>query len=93
MSEELFPAAAITADSPRLAWMKRHGLKTWPTRGWVGDTTCPETGADIRQWNAARDGHEPGMIHAPVCSADTEDEALAELALKLGLKLWNEETS
>ncbi len=26
MSAELFPPAAVTQDSPRLAWLKRHNL-------------------------------------------------------------------
>lgn len=25
---ELFPIAEVTAESPRLAWLKRHGVKT-----------------------------------------------------------------
>ncbi len=33
MSDELFPPETVAADSPRIAWMKRHGVLTWFDNG------------------------------------------------------------
>ena len=46
MNNELFPAEAVTMDSPRLAWMKRHGLQVFHTPI-DGLCECPETGEEI----------------------------------------------
>ena len=94
--ETLFPEAEIAMDSPRLAWMKRHGIVTfrlpadlWMAgfQAWRPDVLdpaqffCDETGAN--------GDSRIGM-------ADTEDEALADLltcgyARERGIRLWNEE--
>lgn len=92
MSDELFSPEAVASDSPRLRWMKRHqvvmfhapssgawyaGLWEWyPTIRTAAEFFLKETGEN----GASRCGY-----------AETEDDAIADLALKHGLKLWNEE--
>ena len=71
-------------DSPRLKWFKKHGVKFLYTTNEVGDED--------------EFGNELWPVYAftePLCKetsfgAATEDEALAKLAIKNGLKLWNE---
>jgi hypothetical protein len=89
--DELFAPDTGAAESPRLAWMRRHNVTTWQTPNYAGDVESPETGDTIQRWNASRHGHTAGMIQAPVTTGATEEEALTELAQRLGLKLWNEE--
>jgi len=83
--DELFSEAEVTAESPRLQWMKRHGIKT------------RDRGAEIRhdrRWVAWSDPHKQeavktcGAYHAP--EAETEEDALLELATLLDIRLWNE---
>jgi hypothetical protein len=73
----LFNAPA--QDSPRLAWMKRYGVKTFD-RGYSG---TDEMG-DFERWTA-------GVGASNYVDGATEDEAIANWAKEHGLKLWNEE--
>lgn len=85
MSEELFPLDSICMDSPRLAWMKKHGAKV--RRRKQGDPWED-------YWDAWLERHEkaPGE---PAQGLSTrgfdETDALRELGIKYGLRLWNEE--
>ena len=89
MNEELFPVEEITADSPRLAWMKAHNVHSDkmrdyeeeedPWSAWVGD--LEKAIAD------GGDNPEAGGYSV----AKTEDDALAILAKARGWQLWNEE--
>lgn len=85
---ELFPIESMTQDSPRLQWMKRHGVQTH-------FTSCgPSDDNDWQPWVAAfgdpfqvvnQDGDEAmGFGH-------TEDEAIRNLACIHQVRLWNEE--
>ena len=89
MSDELFPAASVAMDSPRLRWMKKHGVhteklpdesgleRTW--YAWVGDfNEAIEHGGD--------DPNAGGYA-----LAETEDDAILLIAKANGLRLWNEE--
>lgn len=67
--------------SPRLRWMGQHGIFT-----------------EKRNFNEEGDGpwwawsHAKTEPHMKLEASDrTEDEALTNLAKKLGIKLWNEE--
>ena len=83
MSDELFDVSSVQQDSPRLAWCKKHNVQKlyspgecWkPWSAWVGDL-----GDCLSMYG----DHGVGV-------GDTEDEALADLANKRGIKLWNEE--
>lgn len=98
MSDELFPAGAVASKSPRLLWLDRHGIVTmsfdeahrfgeWDK--WVAGIAPGVTGSDaIAQWfcdECSRNGE------TTVGQGATEDDALAELAVKHGIPLWNEE--
>lgn len=91
---ELFPIEAVTQDSPRLAWMKRHGVITLHH----APGHCPATWfAGFQSWwpTLTSDDFfatETGANgDSRIGEGDTEDEALAALASNAGLRLWNEE--
>ena len=65
------------SKSPRLQWMEWYSVATRQT-----GTESDELG-DCRRW-IAENPFSLGYGH-------TEDEAIVQLALKLGIKLWNEE--
>lgn len=99
MSDELFSAESVAMDSPRLAWMKRHGIITFyhapghcpPT--WFAGFQCWRpglTGIDFFATETAHNGD------SRIGEGDTEDEALASLmtcghARENKIRLWNEE--
>ena len=83
MSDELFTDAAVAMDSPRLRWMKKHGVKTRYDgeryMAWIGDLDeAIEHGGD--------DPDAGGYA-----LAETEDDAILLIAKAHGLRLWNEE--
>ena len=65
--------------SPRLQWLEKHGIKVSPSR---------THGPSHKHWMAYR--HDEDFIFASGYG-ETEDDAIAFLAVKLGLRLWNEE--
>lgn len=95
MNNELFPVETVAMDSPRLAWMKRHRVLTFHSMAGYPDAL----------WLAGIDDSPGGYTNAAdffCCECgtygssrcgegDTEDEAIADLAQKHGLHLWNEE--
>lgn len=90
MSDELFPPREVAMDSPRLRWLRKHGLvlqhNAGLTRADYEDGAC--------DWTC----YVQAAMHGGVCGdcniggGDTEDEACADLAKNKGLKLWNEES-
>ncbi len=88
MSDELFPAEAVTMLSPRLAWMKRHEIYT--TKG----ENCGEH--PWSAWWGQRNPvhflelHEADMDDIMGFGA-TEEDALVDVAIKWNFPLWNEE--
>ena len=93
-TQELFLAEEVAMDSLRLAWMKKHRIETAAMEPELVGTTSPETGDEIAPWIAWIErihGELPGPVN--VVTGETEDEALANLARKFRLKLWNEELS
>ena len=66
--------------SPRLLWLEKHGIKVAaPAKG---------HGTATNHWMAYQ--HDGDFISASGYGMN-EDEAIAALAVKLGLRLWNEE--
>lgn len=91
-ADELFPAEVVAMLSPRPVWMERHGVRTAAMNRDLVGTTSPETGDEIAPWIAWKErvsGELPGA--ANTATGDTEDEALAGLARRFGIRLWNEE--
>jgi hypothetical protein len=64
--------------SPRLAWQKRHNIKT----------TQVEAGV-ICAWKCRLRDELPGVYNS--VTAKTEEEAVTDLAIKMIIPLWNEE--
>jgi hypothetical protein len=96
MSDELFPAESVQMDSPRLAWIKKHGVVTyfhhneahgWPPTWFAGfQKWWPElSGFDFWANETARN------CESRCACAGTEDEALTQLAVYYRIPLWNEE--
>ena len=83
MSDELFTDSAVSMDSPRLRWMKKHGVQTRPDGdgyiAWIGDLdeAIEHGGADPEAGGYAE--------------ASTEDDAILLIAQANHLRLWNEE--
>lgn len=101
---EFFPPEAVAMDSPRLAWMKKHGIITWFDNGRRdGVQECPpEWFAGFAHWWPGKTGIDyfaNETAHngdSRIGQGDTEIEALAQLltcceARDAGIKLWNEE--
>lgn len=81
---DLFPDLP-QQDSPRLAWMKRYGVKTTMTPEPVVGSVCDLTGEEVVEWYAyIQEGEQAQGGH-------TEDEAIAAFAKAQGMRLWNEE--
>jgi hypothetical protein len=82
---DLFPSLPKTL-SPRLAWMQRNNIKTAPQdededgNTWFAVSCC-----------ADEDPYQMAMAGRLTRAAETEDEALTELAKAAGIPLWNEE--
>jgi hypothetical protein len=92
---ELFPVEQVTQLSPKLAWLKRHGLETERIPEGGPGCECPETGEDIPAWVCrVKKLHPNFSTYSPrqIGGGDTEDEACADFAINAGIKLWNEET-
>lgn len=85
-------------DSPRLVWMKKHGVITmsfdkahrfgeWDK--WIAGIAPGVSGeAAIAQWFCDECGSNG---ETRIGMGATEDDALAHLAREWDLKLWNEE--
>ena len=98
---ELFTEEQVSMDSPKLAWLKKHGIITLYHTHTHGD--CPPmwfagfqvwwpelSGVDFFAEETAHNGD------SRIGSGESEDEALASLmtsgdATRRNLRLWNEE--
>ena len=88
---ELFPIASVKQDSPRLAWMKRHRVKTkhFPD---VQPGDEDEWGNNVWPWIAFDTLCEENLDATDLCGGATEDDAIAKFARRHKLRIWNEET-
>ena len=84
---EMFPEMPAVI-SPRLAWLRKHHLKTWATPAcWIG-MECPETGVELEAWYCDKEVRD-GLDDDPVGGAD-QDDAIGHYARLNGLRLWDE---
>lgn len=81
MSKNLFEIPVC--ESPRLKWLKKHNVKTWRTES---DETSNKPWL---AWAQDEDGDVPHDGNASFGA--TEHDALVNLAMMLGWRLWNEE--
>jgi hypothetical protein len=95
-TDELFDPASVAMDSPRLAWMKRHGISVF-CYDWTGTDF---EGTDEPRYEGQ--SKKAFAIQGPSCKhpvvwtnrgprCDTEDQAIEAIAKEIGIKLWNEE--
>lgn len=95
MSDELFPPESVAMDSPKLAWLKRHKVLTYLSMPDDPDSRCwfaafdegeyiYENPADFFCQHLGENGNSRSG------EGDTEDDAIAHLCRRSGLKLWNE---
>lgn len=93
---DLFPADVGQLDSPRLAWMKRHGVITLrhQSEKWLIEATWF---AGFQAWHPELGGVDFFAVEtgangdSRIGEGDTEEEALGALARRAGIRLWNEE--
>lgn len=83
---ELFAPSEVTGDSPRKKWMAKHDVTTIDH----GESGTDELG-DYERWTAHLGEIRPVVPNRFIAGGETEHEALVNLALKNGWKLWNEE--
>lgn len=93
-TDELFCSDVGKADSPRLAWMKKHGVITYRTPFDPFDYLAGVSENAEMTLNQRRDwfaDETAQMGDTRIGIGMSEDEALAELAKRRGIPLWNEE--
>jgi hypothetical protein len=103
MSGELFAPGEVAMDSPRLAWMKRHGIITWYDNGRRNGVEWCEAQwfAGFQVWWPLEQGFGFFALETAhfgdtrIGQGESEDEALVSLmtcaeARRRCLKLWNE---
>ena len=86
MTSDLFPDCR--QDSPRLAWMKRHGITIRPITDFERSLFSEFSRDLILNFAALKKRHDK---YLQTGVGETEDNALADLAEQLGIPLWNEE--
>ena len=89
--DELFSASDVASESPRLKWLRAHGLRLWQSPADIVGATSPETGDEIAEWNCGRFPDDtPPKEHHGFAGGDTADEACAAYATAHKIPLWNE---
>lgn len=84
MNDELFPAEAVTMDSPRRAWRLRHGVRLhhspgdeFPWCAWLPSNDDAAIGGDPIPLDSDKCGY-----------GKTDEEALLDLAATIDLPTW-----
>ena len=91
MTSDLFPDCR--QDSPRLAWMKRHGItvrKATFDELMRFEATYGIDDDEQRDYQFIASAPTGGLFRMN-CYASTEEDALAGVAKAIGIPLWNEE--
>jgi len=70
------------SESPRRQWLKKHRIST-------DKSSCVPD--DEEPWNAWVGDLSEAIENDDVGTGTTEDDALCDLAKRLGIRLWNEE--
>ncbi len=70
-------------ESPRRLWLKKHRIRTHKSDG------VPD---DEEPWNAWPGDLCEAIENNLVRTGVTEADAICDLAIKLGIRLWNEES-
>jgi len=87
--EELFKIDDVSSKSPKLKWMEQHAIQVEHKQdGWV-DEYSEERYSYIAFKIRKKLTHGNILVFG---YGNTEDDALFELAKKIGILLWNEES-
>ena len=90
--KELFDIKSVKRDSPRLAWMREKKISLFATGYIEGDED--EFGSEMFPFYAFVGGDDFSNVEPRnAAGGSTEDDAVANLAVKKGWRLWNEETT
>lgn len=89
---ELFPEQDMHMESPRLAWIKKHGVITF-----YSDVEPALWFAGFQDWHSDKSGIDFFVAETSangginIGEGDTEDLAITDLCRKCDVRLWNEE--
>jgi hypothetical protein len=89
MRAELFTIMAC--KSPRLKWLEKNSVKTVHNTEICAGDECSESGETLYPWCAFVGVDSFPKPEKLVGFGNTEHDAIVDLALKQGLRLWNEE--
>jgi hypothetical protein len=91
---ELFPTEEVEQPSPRLTWMKEHMVHTRKSDSDIEEPWVAWRGykldLDFCLEKATYSSEQEDYRHRLICSGETEMDAIANLALENGWRLWNE---
>lgn len=87
---ELFPVESVTMDSPRLAWMKRHGLCAYHSPALDG-AECEFTDVPIRPWTCCSASQPIDILFGRFGVGNTEEEACLDYAMKEDIPNWTQQ--
>lgn len=74
-----------------MAWLKKHRVNRIHNAEVTAGDECPETGEMLFPWCAFVGVNTFPKPDSLIGFGNTEHEAIVELAIKQGWKLWNEE--
>jgi hypothetical protein len=78
------------SESPRLKWIRGHALRTHYDKDVSPGDECEISGEKLYPWVAFTGA--PNFPRPDAGYGNTEDEALCDWAIKMEVRLWNEET-
>ena len=88
-ADELFNSLEVASESPRLQWMRQNGVTLHsPPSDMVG--MASNYGDTTEAYYAVPTDGLGGFNTKSAGMGATADEALADYAVKHGLRLWNE---
>ena len=80
---ELFKPSEVSQDSPRLRWIKQHGIQTHHSPEFKDDD-------EYLPWCAWTGDLQKAIQRERISLGRTEDEAIVEWAKDNNMRLWNE---
>ena len=93
MPDELFPPETVAGDSPRLRFIKQHGIQVHSIPNVQPDDEVEETGEPLWPWYVWTSGEDAAPTYQDAHHGDratgwTLDEALLKLAAKKRWPRW-----
>lgn len=82
MTDELFPISAVSKESPKLVWIRRHGIKT---------NFDDSLELEEHPWSAWQGNLDYAIEADNFGTGETEEDAIVNWARRNEVRLWNEE--